>query len=302
MQESRLFQILYYLLDKGRATAPELADHLEVSVRTIYRDIDKLSAAGIPVYTEAGRNGGILLMSDFVLDKALLSAQEKQDILSAVQNLSIANSSYAEDFSKKLSALFKLSAQGWYETDFSRWGSKSQDNEKFEALKHAIIHHTVIQIVYVNTLANQEKRRVQPLKLLYKAKEWYLKAFCLNRQDFRLFKLNRIIRYQLSEETFIPVPYPAESAQEISCPMIRLRFSKNAAYRIYDEFTDEQIERQEDGSFIVHANMPQNEWLIGYLLSFGTQVEVVEPLSLRDMLVKEIKKLAEQYKIEDNRN
>ena len=87
MQESRLFKILYHLLDKGQATAPELAERFEVSVRTIYRDIDALSGAGIPVYTEAGRNGGIHLLNDFVLDKAVLSEAEKQEILAALQSI-----------------------------------------------------------------------------------------------------------------------------------------------------------------------------------------------------------------------
>lgn len=87
MQESRLFKIVYYLLEKGQATAPQLAERFEVSVRTIYRDIDVLSEAGIPVYTESGRNGGIYLMSQFVLDKAILSEEEKQEILSAMQSM-----------------------------------------------------------------------------------------------------------------------------------------------------------------------------------------------------------------------
>ena len=83
MQESRLFKILYYLLDKGGATAPELAKKFEVSVRTIYRDIDALSGAGIPVYAEAGRTGGIRIMNDFIIDKAVFSEEEKQEILTA---------------------------------------------------------------------------------------------------------------------------------------------------------------------------------------------------------------------------
>lgn len=86
MQESRLFQIVYCLLEQGQATAPELAEKLEVSVRTIYRDMDALSAAGIPIYAQAGRNGGISLMKDFVLDKAVLSEDEKQEILTALQD------------------------------------------------------------------------------------------------------------------------------------------------------------------------------------------------------------------------
>lgn len=92
MSDSRLFKILYYLLDKGRATASELATEFEVSVRTIYRDVEVLSSAGIPVYTEAGRNGGIYLLEGFVLDKTILSEHEKKEILIAIQSMSATGS------------------------------------------------------------------------------------------------------------------------------------------------------------------------------------------------------------------
>lgn len=127
MQESRLFRIVYYLLDKGRATAPELAEHFEVSVRTIYRDIDTLGGAGIPIYAETGRNGGIYLMKGFVLDKAVLSDEEKQEILLAMQSLSIAQNN--DEIIRKLSAIFNLNTDNWLEIDFSRWGTPHSDNK-----------------------------------------------------------------------------------------------------------------------------------------------------------------------------
>ena len=132
MQESRLFKIVYHLLDKGQATAPELAEKFEVSVRTIYRDIDALSGAGIPVYAEAGRNGGIHLMNDFVLDKAVLSEEEKQEILTALQSVNSTNNMGSNQTLQKLSAIFHISSENWLEVDFSRWGNKGTDNEKFE--------------------------------------------------------------------------------------------------------------------------------------------------------------------------
>lgn len=140
MQESRLFKIVYYLLDKGQATAPELAEKFEVSVRTIYRDIDALSGAGIPVYTEAGRNGGIYLMNGFVLDKAVLSAEEKQEILTALQSINFIQNINNSQTLQKLSAIFNLSPDNWLEVDFSRWGNNVTDNRKFELLKSAVIH------------------------------------------------------------------------------------------------------------------------------------------------------------------
>ena len=124
MKRSRLFKIIYYLLNHGSVTAPILAQEMEVSVRTIYRDIDVLSGSGIPIFVTTGRNGGIHLMNDFVLDKVLLSEKERQDILAAIQELSVANGEYAKETLQKLSALFRLSANDWYEVDFSRWSKK----------------------------------------------------------------------------------------------------------------------------------------------------------------------------------
>ena len=106
MQGSRLLQIIYYLLEHGQATAVELSEKLEVSVRTIYRDINALSGAGIPVYAEQGRGGGIHLLDDFVLDKTVLSMQEKQEILAALQGISALWQQTDSQVLQKLSALF----------------------------------------------------------------------------------------------------------------------------------------------------------------------------------------------------
>lgn len=154
MQESRLFKIVYHLLDKGQATAPELAEKFEVSVRTIYRDIDALSEAGIPIYAEAGRNGGIHLMSDFVLNRAVLSEDEKQEILTALQSINTAKNSQNSQTLQKLSGMFQLNSENWLEIDFSRWGNQSFDNEKFELLKSAIIQCKTVKIQYANSKAN----------------------------------------------------------------------------------------------------------------------------------------------------
>lgn len=193
MQESRLFKIVYHLLDKGQATAPELAEKFEVSVRTIYRDIDALSGAGIPIYAEAGRNGGIHLMNDFVLNKAVLSEEEKQEILTALQSMSFTQNISSSQTLQKLSAIFHLSLENWLEVDFSRWGNKGTDNEKFELLKSAVIHQKCVKITYANSCGIIKERIIQPLKMSYKSMSWYLKAYCMEKQDYRIFKLTRII-------------------------------------------------------------------------------------------------------------
>lgn len=297
MQESRLFKIIYYLLDKGHATAPELAAKFEVSVRTIYRDIDALSGAGIPVYAVTGRNGGIYLMNDFVLDRAVLSEKEKQEILTALQSLSATQYIHNGETLDKLSALFHVSSGNWLEVDFSRWGDQQDDNRKFEVLKSAVMHCKCVKITYAGAYESVSERIIQPLKLIYKARAWYLKAYCTKKQDYRVFKLTRILDCTILDENFIPHVFPEQEnpsrQEEVS---VTLRFPKEMAYRIYDEFDKSQVERQENGDFIVSAQMPEDGWLIGFLLSFGPQVEILSPAHLRDVVAEQARLIYEKNK------
>ncbi len=289
MQESRLFKIIYYLLGRGQATAAELAERFEVSVRTIYRDMDALSQAGIPIYAEPGRNGGISLLDSFVLDRALLSEEERRDVMAALQSLAAAGDTLDKDTLNKLSAVFRLPAENWYEVDFSRWGVSTGDNEKFEAFKKAVTRRRCVRISYVGANGGSSSRKIHPLKLLYKSRAWYVKAYCTEKEDFRLFRLSRIVRWELLEEEFVPEPWPEPPRQgdiPEQYPVV-LRFSGEAAYRVYDEFDVSQIVEQENGDLLVSAPLPQDGWLTGFLLSFGTQVEVVSPVSLRQVLARE---------------
>ncbi|MCI9269701.1 MAG: YafY family transcriptional regulator [Dorea sp.] len=285
MSDSRLFKILYYLLDREHATAPELAAEFEVSPRTIYRDVEALSSAGIPIYTEPGRNGGIYLLQDFILDRAILSEDEKQEVLAAVQSIFATGYTGGKDMLTKLSALFHVNTRNWLEVDFSRWGKRAFDNSKFEIIKTAVIQCREIKIVYENTNGERSKRIIQPLKISYKSKEWYLKAFCMEKQDFRIFKLNRIVALELLENTFVPRIYQeSKNNLQQTYPQIILLFSKEIAYRVYDEFDETEIEYQENGDLKVCVEMPVDTWLTGYLLSFGVQVEIIEPEYLKGVI------------------
>lgn len=297
MRESRLFKIVYCLLEQGQATALELAEKFEVSVRTIYRDIDALSGAGVPVYAETGRNGGIRLMKDFVLDRAVLSENEKQEILTALQSVYTAQDGNRSQTLQKLSAVFRVESENWLEVDFSRWGDQGSDNKKFELLKSAVIHCREVRIRYAGSNEVTDERIVQPCKLVYKSKAWYLKAFCTKKQDWRIFKLNRILELELLEKNFMRVDCP-ESTDAVNGEYreIVLRFPKEMAYRVYDEFDQAQIQRQDSGELIVSAKMPEDTWLIGSLLSFGAQVDVLSPPDLKKALAEQAKLIYEKNK------
>ena len=188
MKDSRLFRILYYILEKGKATANELADRFEVSVRTIYRDIDSISSAGIPIYAIQGKGGGIEIAQEFILSKSLLSKNEKEQIMTALQSLDHTSKLYEGELLTKLSALFKMKNQNWVEIDFNNWQNNEVYEKTFNDLKLAILNKNIISFSYFSS--NQEKtcRTVKPARLLFKGQDWYLYAFCLLRNDFRYFR------------------------------------------------------------------------------------------------------------------
>lgn len=296
MQESRLFKIIYYLMENGKSTAPELAEKLEVSIRTIYRDIDIISSVGVPIYVTTGRNGGIQIDDSFVLDRLILSDKEKEDIITALKSVSIVDDHNSDTLSK-LSAIFNTKNEDWLEVDFSRWGNKAQDNTMFQKLKEAIISRKMLCIVYANTRGEVIERVICPIKMVYKAKSWYIKAFCMNKSDFRIFKLTRIIQARNMEKNFDPMEFPQEKKEmKVNYENVILRFPQRMAYRIYDEFEVDEIHQDDNGDFIICAPMPIDEWLIGYLLSFGSKVCIIEPKYLKKIVYNEAKKICKRNK------
>ncbi len=296
MRESRLFRIVYELLQNGRATAPELAQKLEVSVRTIYRDIDALSAAGIPVYAAQGKGGGIALQGGYTLEKALLSQQEQQQLLAALQGMAAAGQSDA--LLAKIGGLFRTKSPNWVEVDFSDWARRSPRQDTFDTIKEAILQRRVLSFDYWGGSGTRETRTVQPVRLVFKSQSWYLYAFCLLREDHRFFKLSRIRTPALLPETFahdfsgvtIEKQLPAEDTVAVT-----LKFEPKAAFRVYDEFAGE-ITEDAQGNLYVQADLPNNERLFSYVLSFGDAAEIVAPPSVREQMQKRLQRMQEKYK------
>lgn len=293
MQINRLFEMIYLLLGKKSMTAQELADHFEVSKRTILRDIETLSSAKIPIYTTQGKGGGVSLMDGFVLNKAALTEEEQDQILLALQSLGVAKHAGAESALAKLGALFQKQRSAWIEVDFSRWGQSSLDNAKFGLLKEAILGEVAVGFEYVGAASGGDAspRRVYPLKLVFKSKAWYLQGFCTDKNDYRTFKLNRMLNVSKTNENFDATRYHAPPIEPPLSTLaglceIELVFSPRVAFRVYDEFDEGAIERADDGTLHVLALMPEDEWLYSFLLSLGQDVEVLCPLHVKEKLLK----------------
>ena len=199
MKNSRLFEILYLLVEKRAVTAGELARRLEVSERTIYRDVDALSAAGIPVFTQKGQGGGIRLMDQFVLDKALLSQEQQDEILFALQ-ATLATGGRPEDGTlSRLTALFRREGGDWLEVDFTDWGSGAAERETFALVKGVILARRPLTFTYYSSAGETSRRTVEPARLVFKGGCWYLSAFCQKRQDWRVFRLMRMEELTVEE-------------------------------------------------------------------------------------------------------
>lgn len=299
MKSGRLFQVLYLLLEKRAVTARELAERFEVSERTIYRDVDALSAAGIPVYTQKGQGGGIRLMDQFVLDRALLSREQQDELLFALQAVLATGGLEERETLGRLSALFRREAGDWIEVDFSDWGSGAREKEYFALVKRGILERRVLSFTYYSSAGQKTRRQVEPVKLVFKTGCWYLRAYCRGRQDWRVFRLVRMDELALEEERFLSRPAPAgiEAPLPERCRAAHLRlcFAPEAAYRVRDYFHPERITVEPDGRLLVDCAFPQDGWLLSFLLSFGDRVEVLSPACWRDILHQEAKKTAALY-------
>jgi predicted DNA-binding transcriptional regulator YafY len=215
MQINRLFEIVYILMNKKSTTTKELSEHFEVSQRTIYRDIETLCQAGIPIYTTKGKGGGIGLLEHFILNKSLLSDQEQSDILSALQGLKATSYADTDKVLSKLNSMFGNKGQDWIEVDFSYWNSNEEDKQKFGQLKDAILSHRIIQFDYYNSYGQESHRTLEPGKLVFKGQAWYLYGYCRDKKDERFFKISRIKSLQIDNVTFSPSPLlpPKEKEQ-----------------------------------------------------------------------------------------
>lgn len=298
MEQSRLFKIVYHLLEKGKSTAPELTEKFEVSIRTIYRDLDTISAAGIPIYATQGKGGGIFIMQDFMLNKSLLSEQEKEQILMALQGISATEHNQTDELLMKLSGLFQSKVTNWIEVDFSEWYKNTPNYDVFNLIKNAIFNQYTITFSYFAREGNYSNRTVEPIKLIFKNKDWYLYGFCLLRNDFRFFKLTRIKDLEISSDTFIR---EVKSSHEIETVIknknfihAKLKFSPKVAFRVYDEFTD-NVSKDNQGNLYVNIDLPDNETLFSYILSFGDNVEILEPDYLRHSMKEKLALMLEKY-------
>lgn len=300
MKIDRQIGILSILLQRETVTAPFLAEKFEVSRRTINRDIDDLCRAGIPIVTMQGIKGGISIMEDYKIDKTLLSRVEMQDILAGLRGLDSVNGTNRYGMlMEKLSAGssdFMVGNQSVL-IDLSSW-YKASLAPKIELIRGAIDRGNEISFTYYSQ-KGESVRRIEPYYLIFRWSSWYVWGWCTKREDFRLFKLNRMEKVEMSGHTFVKrqASAPDLSEERIFSGGIKVKalFEPECKWRLIEEFGTGSFTLQEDGKLLFCADYTDRENLITWLLSFRDKAELLEPEEIRTELRESIERMRRNY-------
>ncbi len=301
MRVNRLLEITTLLMSRKSIPAKEFAERFQVSTRTIYRDVEELSAASVPVYMSKGKGGGISLLDTFTVNKTLVSGQESDSLLLALQTLQATQFPEVKHLLARLEVLFQRPAtEDWVHIEFSPWGSNPNEENKFIEIKHAILRKETIRFDYVDARGEKSLRRVEPMRLIFKSHAWYLWGYCRDRKDFRTFRLSRMKCLALTGEVFVRrLPgFPEEGvAHPLEKPLthFRLRFGPEALPRVYDDFDESLIVRTPDGFCEVSVDFVEDEWVYGFFLAYGCSLEILEPDRFRREFANRLRMTLRRY-------
>jgi len=308
MRIDRLLAITMLMLNKNRVTARELAEKFEVSVRTIYRDLDALLLAGIPVMSYQGNDGGYGLVENYKIDRQFLSLKDMLSILSALQSINISlEDNQLDSAMEKIKSLVpkdKKEEMDMYMEqivlDVLPWGSGERQGSNLKEIHKAIVSCKIIKFTYTNTHGEKITRSVEPMTLFFKGYGWYLFAYCLKREEYRVFRLTRIKNLSILEIEFTR---RKKSYRDMEQPDFRdkqqlkiaVRFSHRVRVWVEDSFHDDEIEILNNGDILATTMMSDENWLYPWILSFGENAEVIEPAHIRKKILEIAKKIQKKY-------
>ena len=302
MKLDRLIGILSILLQKDKITSQELASKFEVSRRTILRDIDALSVAGIPIISEKGQGGGISIMDGYKVDRTVLSSEDMKAILTGLQSLdSVSGTNRYRQLMEKISidGSAAINVDNHIIIDLSNW-DKSTVSDKIELIKAAMEQNLKIAFDYFSQ-GGESRRMIEPYHLVFQWSGWYVWGYCAHREDYRMFKLTRMTGLTLTDEKI-----PDRNVPEYICDKqwdntggieVTVKFDNSVKWRIIDEFGTGSLKYNEKGDIIVTITWSNVLVLYQYVLSFGDKAEIVAPMKYRQDFAKFLKKMQKKYEM-----
>ncbi len=300
MKLDRLLGILTTLLQNDRICAPALAEKFEVSRRTISRDIDTLCQAGIPIVTRQGGNGGISIVEGYKLDKSVLTTEELSSIVAAIRGLgTVSERTQTERMLDKLAAN-KDTVVSLRESVVIDLAShhKGSLTEKIEMLKHAIHENKLIEFDYYYEKGDKH-RRIEPYFIVFQWMAWYVFGYCLERQDWRMFKLARLWELRQCDENFAPRGIPSEkrdfNAQFTDHLRLAALFDPSVKYQLIETYGLHCYTETDDGKLSLEIGYTNREYTMSWLLGFGDKVKVLEPADMADEIQRIAKNIVKGY-------
>lgn len=295
MKISRQIGIITVLQRNEKVTAPYLAEKFEVSVRTINRDIEDICAAGIPVVTIRGQNGGISIMEDFKLDTTVFTNDELTSILTGLKSLESVSGN--ENMSALITKLADAMPEDDIIIDLASFYKESL-SVKIGLLKTAIRDKRHVSFSYYYKKGEAEKQ-IEPYKIIYKWAAWYAFGWCVEKKDFRLYKMSRLWDLKLLDRVFEPRPIP-ESALDFGGHIkddyfITAIYEPGEKYKLVEEYGPECFETLPDGRLYTRWGFTDIDDAVLYFMGFGNRVEVIEPVEIRERLKKMAEEILGKY-------
>ena len=300
MKIDRLLAIVTILLQQEKVTAPALAERLEVSRRTIHRDIDDICKAGIPITTSQGANGGISIAEGFKLDKNVFTTDELQDIITGLSSLqSISDTVKIQSLISKLNpgGSADSSTGGQIHIDLASY-YKASITDKINLLKRAIAEKRLVSFDYYSEKGHFA-RKIEPYFIFFRWAAWYVLGYCVDRNDFRLFKLNRIWNHKLLDEFYTPREIPDHKLDFDHCfsdqNQIAILFDPSVKYRIVEEYGPNCFTAAEDGWLLFKTGYTNRDFIITWVLGFGDKARVLEPPDIAQEIKNKAKNMVKLY-------
>ncbi|TLG72121.1 helix-turn-helix transcriptional regulator [Culicoidibacter larvae] len=308
MKVDRLVSIIMLLMDKKRVSAHELAEQFEVSPRTIYRDIDSINMAGVPIMATPGVSGGIEIMPNYKLDNKVFSLADLSAILIGLA--SVANMTRATELNNAIAKVknlippekakeIEVKANQIY-IDLSPWMSNENMQPYLAIIKTALQENKLLSFDYTDRYGNKTARTAEPYQLVLKGNQWYWQGYCNQRNDYRLFRLSRMSDLQLQEQTFTPRDYqkPQLDFTDILATMqtkITLRIHKSISEQVLDYCTYDHFTPDGDEHYIVSFPFIENDYYYNILFGFGNKCICIEPSHVRSEMKRRINEMTTLY-------
>lgn len=302
MKLERLISIIYKLLNHEVLSASMLADEFQVSQRTIYRDIDVICAAGFPVVSYQGTKGGYGIMDGYKMDKSLLGSYDVNSLITVLKSLStVFEDERAQGTIERLQTIGPEHRTASLSVDLE---TSRTDPDALPHLRTAITRRNIVRFDYINAKNERTTREMEPLRLHFKYRNWYIYGFCRTRREYREFRLSRLMNLFLTQETFEPhLEVPEEAAfsykeWQDQLEDVVIRVGPEALAEALDQFHQADKQFHADGSMTMRIPVFQPlraQWLWTILLSFGSSAEVLEPPLLRGIIKEQLQNTLKLY-------